>query len=246
MYSPSSAYQTPIRALLQVDTMNTINFIINLTNNAVTYYKDSDLNKRYNECYDIQIILNDKEIIPQICSDRLWKAYRGTGVTPHLLDSVLMALEDYVLSYVEKLTKEEATALCLYLLRKSNNVSITAVVMSAVIAFPDKLFDICCVLLKSKELFLLDRARLSKEYSVNYFRGLIPRNKMFDDERLKTNKKEFRKKPSKILFYSTKYIQVIYRKMNSNNDLTDYILLLTLHQLILKMAPNSSGVFPSD
>lgn len=194
MYSPSSAYQTPIRALLQVDTMNTINFIINLTNNAVTYYKDSDLNKRYNECYDIQIILNDKEIIPQICSDRLWKAYRGTGVTPHLLDSVLMALEDYVLSYVEKLTKEEATALCLYLLRKSNNVSITAVVMSAVIAFPDKLFDICCVLLKSKELFLLDRARLSKEYSVNYFRGLIPRNKMFDDERLKTNKKEFRKK----------------------------------------------------
>jgi len=51
---------------------------------------------------------------------------------------------------------------------------------------------------------------------------------------LRPIKKNSGKKPSKILFYSTKYIQVIYRKMNSNNDLTDYILLLTLHQLILK------------
>lgn len=194
IYSPSSAYQTPIRALLQVDTMNTINFIINLTNNVVTYYKDSDLNKRYSECYDIQIILNDKEIIPQICSDRLWKAYRGTGVTPHLLDSVLMALEDYVLSYVEKLTKEEATALCLYLLRKSHNVLITAVVMSAVLAYPDKLFDISCVLLRTKELFYLDKSRFLNEHKANMFRGLNPRHKRFDEERKISNNKEFRKK----------------------------------------------------
>ncbi|MBO5320150.1 MAG: hypothetical protein J6B01_10150 [Ruminococcus sp.] len=50
------------------------------------------------------------------------------------------------------------------------------------------------MLLRTKELFYLDKSRLSKEHGVNYFRGLSPRNKKFDDERIKSNKKEFRKK----------------------------------------------------
>ena len=54
--------------------------------------------------------MSDEENSTQICSDRLWKTYRGTGVTPHLLESVLMALEEYVLLYVEELTKKEAIA----------------------------------------------------------------------------------------------------------------------------------------
>lgn len=193
-YYPPSAYQTPIRALLQVEPMKTIDFIIDLTNNVATTYKESALNENDSECDEIQIVLNDKEIISQICSDRLWKIYRGTGVATNLIESVLMAFEEYVLLYVEKFTKEDATALCLYLLRKSNNVAITAVVMSAVISYPDKLFEVSCILLKTKELFFLDRSRFLCEHEANMFRGLNPRNKRFDDERIMTNKKEFRKK----------------------------------------------------
>ncbi|MBO5320151.1 MAG: hypothetical protein J6B01_10155 [Ruminococcus sp.] len=136
MYFPSSAYQTPVYAVLQMQTMKTIDFIIDLTNNAATNYKDSDLNKHYHECCEIQIVLSDEEIISQICSDRLWKAYRGTSVTPHLLESSLMALEDYLMLYVKSKSKEEAIELCSYLLKNSNNVAITAVVLSAVIAYP--------------------------------------------------------------------------------------------------------------
>lgn len=190
-YYPTSAYQTPIRALLRKNPEKTIDFIIDLTNNAAKSYEESELNKNYNECYEIKLVLSEKEVVSQICSDRLWKIHRGTGVAPHLLESVLMALEDYVLSYVEQLTKEDAVALCYHLLENSNNAAITAVVMSAVIAYPDKLFEISCILLKTKELFDLDRSRLLREDEANMFRGL---NKRFDDERRCSNDKEFRKK----------------------------------------------------
>ncbi len=193
-YYPPSAYQTPIRALLQVEPMKTIDFIIDLTNYVATTYKESALNENDSECDEVQIILNEKEKISQICSDRLWKIHRGTGVSTHLLESILMAFEEYVLLYVEKFTKEDATALCLYLLRKSNNVAITALVMSTVIAYPDKLFDIACILLKSKELFFFDRSRFLSEHEANMFRGLNPRHKRFDEERKISNNKEFRKK----------------------------------------------------
>ncbi|MBR5683229.1 MAG: hypothetical protein IKW96_08125 [Ruminococcus sp.] len=193
-YYPPSAYQTPIWALLQADPKKTIDFIIGLTNKAATAYKESALNEKDGECDEIQIILNEKEMISQICSDRLWKIYRGTGVATNLIESLLMAFEKYVLLYVEKFPKEVSTALCLYMLRNSNNVAITAVVMSAVIAYPNKLFEVSCILLKTKELFFLDRSRFLCEHEANMFRGLRPRNKIFDNERLMTNKKEFRKK----------------------------------------------------
>ncbi len=190
-YYPTSAYQTPIWALLRKNPEKTIDFIIDLTNNAAKSYEESELNKNYNECYEIKLVLSEKEVVSQICSDRLWKIHRGTGVAPHLLESALMALEDYVLSYVEQLTKEDAVALCYHLLENSNNAAITAVVMSAVIAFPDKLLEISCILLKTKELFVLDRSRFINEREANMFRGL---NKRFDDERRLSNDKQFRKK----------------------------------------------------
>ena len=193
-YYPSSAHQTPIWALLRTEPQKTIDTILGLTNHAAKCYKDSDLNKQYNECSEIRIILSDEANSTQICSDRLWKTYRGTGVTPHLLESVLMALEEYVLLYVEELTKKDAIDLCLYLLRNSNNVAVTAVVMSAVIAYPNKLFDVSCILLKTKELFDLDRSRLLREDEANMLRGLNPRYKRFDEERKISNNKEFRKK----------------------------------------------------
>lgn len=192
-YNPSSAHQTPIWALLRTEPQKTLDIILGLTNHAAKCYKDSNLNKQYNECSEIRIILSDEENSTQICSDRLWKTYRGTGVTPHLLESVLIALEEYVLLYVEELTKKEAIDLCLYLLRNSNNVAVTAVVMSAVIAYPNKLFDVSCILLKTKELFDLDRSRLSREDEANMLRGLNPRYKRFDEERKISNNKEFRK-----------------------------------------------------
>lgn len=190
-YYPSSAYQTSMLMLLRSDPKRGIGFILKLINYSANCYIKSRFN---DECDEIQIILNEEERITQICSDRLWKIHRGTGVAPHLLESILMALEDFLLQYVNSVSKDAAIALCLYLLKCSNNVAITAVVLSAVLANPYKLLDISCVLLKTKELFVLDRSRFLSEYSSNFLKGVNSINKRFDDERLCSNNQEFRKK----------------------------------------------------
>ena len=204
-YHPTSAFQTPLHALLKNIPKQSIDFIINLSNYCADYYKDSSLNKKIIECCEIQIRLTPTEYINQICSDRLWKIHRGTGVAPNVLESILMAFEDFLLNYVNDASEENAKALCLYLLRNSNNVSITAVVLSAILAYPDKLFDISCILLKTKEIFEFDISRLISESSANFFRGMPGNNQLFDKERLASNKKDFRKKAFKdiLLYYQT-------------------------------------------
>lgn len=193
-YYPASSYQTPLFALLRIEPQKSIDFIIKLMNHAALNYSQSELNENYSECSEIEIIFDDKLHISQICSGNLWKIYRGTGAAPNVLQSILMALEEYLLQYVNSFTKTNAEALCFYLLKSSNNVAITAVILSAVIAYPDKLFDVSCVLLRTKELFHLDKIRLLSERESNYFKGFNPRYKLFDDERIKSNQQEFRKK----------------------------------------------------
>ena len=196
-YYPSSAFQTPLVALLSVAPQQSIDFIINLSNCFSDCYKDSPLNKEYNECFNFSIKLTQTETINQICSDRLWQMHRGTGVAPDLLESVLMALERFLLKCVEEASETEAKELCLYCLRKSNNVAITAIVLSVIIANPDKLFDVSCILLKTKEVFWLDNSRLTAESSANLCRGMLGKNQLFDKERIESNNKEFRKKSFK-------------------------------------------------
>lgn len=183
-YYPSSAYQTPIYYLLKTAPRNCIDFIVDLTNYCANSYKESSLNSDDNECHEIQIKISKKETIIQICSGRLWKIHRGSGVAPDLLESVLMALERWMLEYIKDISDDDATALCFYLLRKSNNVAITSLVLSVVMAYPEKLFDISCVLLHTKEVFYYDFSRQNAELDLQYTIGLISDRKLFYKERL--------------------------------------------------------------
>ena len=196
-YYPSSAFQTPIFALLNNAPKQSIDFILNLSNHAAECYKNSSLNNESEECYEIQITLTKTENTNQICSDRLWKIHRGTGTAPYILESILMAFEEYVLTYIGNVSENEAKDFCLYLLRNSNNASITAIVISAITAYPNKLFEISCILLKTKEIFMLDKSRLIAESSANFLRGMPGKNQLFDKERINSNNKEFRKKSFK-------------------------------------------------
>ena len=52
-------------------------------------------------------------------------------------------------------------SICMYLLRNSKSASIAAVVVSLVLAQPEKLFDIAKILFRTKEFFLYDLTRWS-------------------------------------------------------------------------------------
>lgn len=188
-YHPASAFQTPIYWLLQFSLRKTIDFILDFTNKTVQSYVDSDHD---NTVEEIEIIIDDKAKTKQFISHSLWNMYRGTGspVTPYLLQSIHMALEKYLM----KISKTEDETLIeswlVYLITKSKSASITSVVTSVVLAYPDKLFNVAKILFKTSEFFLYDRIRVSSEYQAEmlYSRGhgLDYKNKIFNDERIKT------------------------------------------------------------
>ena len=192
-YRPSSAYQTPVILLLKTSPRTCLDFIVDLMNYCATSYKESRLNKDLNECQEVSIRISNNETVKQICSDRLWKIHRGSGVAPSLLESVLMALERWMLEYVNNVSDEKAVSLCLYLLRKSNNVAITSLVLSVVMAYPQKLFDISCVLLHTKEVFICDISRLQAELDLQFVIGLYKSQENFYNERIKSLNLPFRK-----------------------------------------------------
>jgi len=185
-YYPSSALKTPISQLLILAPVETVNFILSFVNKAVETYASSSLN----EAEEIKIIINDHTIISQFISRRLWNAFRGNQVSTNLLESIHMALERWLLILVApNVSKEIFESWCLYLIKNSKSASITAVVSSAVLAHPFKLFNIAKILFRTKELFYYDRERAIFDISGDSLSMLgffpNPRDEIYTNERTK-------------------------------------------------------------
>ena len=188
-FSPASSLQTPIKSLLLFSFKNTIDFILNFTNKTVESYMNSDINDSIEE---IEIHVSDKIKVKQVISQSLWHLYRGNSspVTPYLLQSIHMALEKHLMDIAKKNKPEIIESWLIYLIKESKSASITSVVTSVVLAFPDKLFNVAEILFSCHKLFLYDNFRAVSEYqakslySIGY--GLNYRDKKYSDERIKT------------------------------------------------------------
>lgn len=196
---PPSALQTPIKTLLQFARQETLDFILAFTNKAVEAYQQSELSQ--NETEEIKLHITSKKTVTQLASHRLWGLYRGSEAASDLLQSVLIALEKWLLEYVRDASKEDAEKVCMYLLEQSNSVAIVAVVISAVMSQPYKLFDVAAVLLRSKALFPYDKARyvqdLTRKSQLEMLNGIASSSsyetKMHQDERIAAADDEHRK-----------------------------------------------------
>ncbi|HBY57712.1 MAG TPA: ATPase [Candidatus Atribacteria bacterium] len=196
-YFPSSAFQTPIFQLLRFAPKATIDFILSFINKTVECYAKSELK---NEVEEIEVLINEKEIIKQYISNRLWNMYRGTQTSTSLLESIHMALEKWLLENAKSTSKEVLESWCLYLIKNSKSASTTAVVTSVVLAQPYKLFNIAKILFQTKEFFLYDSSRmmfdqqqksrlvaLKNNFPSNY------RNEIYENERIKACEDSHRK-----------------------------------------------------
>ena len=197
-YFPSSAYQTPIYWLLQFSLKNTIDFILDFTNKTVECYAKSDLDK--NEVKEVKVIIDDCSSLKQYISDRLWNTYRGTQVSTHLLASIHMALEKLFLERGKDADSKTLENWLLYLLKNSKSASISAVVTSIVLAYPEKTFNVAKILFQTKDFFYYDTARftldLQQKNSLQMLRdsfGSNYKNKIYEEERLKACDDEHRK-----------------------------------------------------
>ncbi len=157
-YYPASAYQTPIYALLMTDLKLALNFIIDLINYSSKKYAESSLDKGQVET--ATLFLDDGKNISLPISTRLWCMYRGTQVSPHLLESILMSLERFFLER-GKSTKSETLEYYLnYILARAESSALVAVVASIVCAFYEKTFNVAKILFRTKEFFFYDSSRM--------------------------------------------------------------------------------------
>src|SRR5258708_6170099 len=158
-YYPASAFQTPIFALLQAAPRETVDFILAFTNRSIEYFANTEFAKH--EVEEIEIIVDpDGHPIKQYICHRIWNIYRGTQVAPALLESIHMALERWLLGYARAAKPEIVEIWCLYLIKNSRSASITALVTSAALAEPSKLFNVAKILFRTEDLFFFDTSRL--------------------------------------------------------------------------------------
>jgi hypothetical protein len=187
-YFPASSYQTPIYWLLQFALKDTIDFILEFTNKTTESYAKSQMGK--NEVEDAEVFIEKGKPSKQFISTRLWCTYRGTQVSPNVLESMHMALEKFFLENWKKADSKALESWLIYLLSKAKSASISGVVASIVLAYPEKTFNAANILFRTKEFFLYDTERLvldqTQKSSLLSLRnlGTLPKNQMHEDERL--------------------------------------------------------------
>jgi Cdc6-like AAA superfamily ATPase len=189
---PASAFQTPTLRLLQVTPVETVKFLLRFINKSIEYFAKSEFAEH--EVREISLYIDDQTKTTQFISHRLWNLYRGTQASPTLLESLHMALERWLLDEAKAGSTETIAPVCFYLLQNSRSASITAVVVSAVISQPSKLYEVAKHLFRTKEIFAFDQARAQLESSTkSHFSIAHDPDRHFVNERLATCDQPYRK-----------------------------------------------------
>jgi hypothetical protein len=160
---PASAYHGPYLQMLWHHPNRGVDFILRLINRACEAYGHPNNRYAYIEPPGtIKIQLPGGEWREQFANGRLWGAYRGMGVIPHCFESALMALEHWLLEKAKR-GDPELEAVLVDLLRRSNNVGITAVVASVAVAHPTQAGEAAYSLLTCRLLLRADHDRSVQE-----------------------------------------------------------------------------------
>jgi hypothetical protein len=207
-FFPASGRKGPFEHLLRFHHKIGLTFILELLNRAAEAYARSDLDSpdRYSAIpmiqvkspEQIEIQLDDATSVKQYASDRLWLGYRGHSVLPYVLQSALMALENWLITIAEEPgSPERLESLFDYILRNSNSVMPTAVLASLAIGFPNKLAKAALPLLRTPQLYELDIVRMTQERGANDWNMFAyqrdPFSEIYADERRKASLRPWRR-----------------------------------------------------
>jgi hypothetical protein len=187
-FFPASAYRGPFPPLLQHHPREGLAFIISVFNHSAEWYAHPRARSEYVEPpFEMMLTFTDGTSRTQWCNTRLWNLYRGTSVGPYVLQSLLMALERWLLEVAEARPRE-LDGVLMNILQRSNSAALTAVVASVATAFPHASAETLLALLCAPWCILLDRQRLANESKVpskmrSFMPQLDPRNEVYEEER---------------------------------------------------------------
>ena len=164
---PSGIYKTPVCNLLFNNWQQGVDFLLEMVNHCTSHYVKSR-EARGDEVVEVQLHLSDGHWVKQSGNHVLWQAYRGTTVSSYLLESLLMSLEAYLLRMAKmntEVSQENVKFLFDYLLRRSNSVAISGVLVSVAIAHPQEVGEAMLPLLGIREFYDWDIHRALEDYT---------------------------------------------------------------------------------
>jgi hypothetical protein len=189
-YFPASALRGPFYPLLQWNREKGVALILKLLNIATERFVTSRFHEGYeDEPIELEVRMHDGSVQKQWANARLWMIHRGSIPAPGVMESALMTLEKWLLDLAD--TDFDLGPLLFSLLKRSNNVAITSVVASVIIAHPKKFGDVALSLLRVPEFFSLDRVRYIQDQTpVSAFStGFeLPEHRLYYDERAASDK----------------------------------------------------------
>lgn len=188
-FFPPSAYRGPFLSLLRLHPRQGLDFIIEIFNHSAEWYAHPRVRSDIERPFEITLTFADGTSRKQWCNARLWNLYRGTSVGPDILQSLLMALERWLLEYAKEYPHELDTVL-LDILRRSDSAALTAVVASVATAYPHASGETLLVLFRSTQCIRLDRQRLANEWQALSKLSILQLNakyKVYIEEREKAD-----------------------------------------------------------
>jgi hypothetical protein len=247
---PSSAFRGVFIYLLRCHPRQAIDFLLALLNHSARWYAEQRLPLEFVEPPEqVTLTLSDGTTQPQWSNARLWNLYRGTSVGPYVLQSALMALENWLLNFGET-NPQQLDTLLVSILKRSETAAITSVAASVATAFPRQCPETLLALLSCREYILLDRARMAQESQAQFMTSMIPGwragERIFTDERESSNAKPHRRHDLEAAIANvqlTEYVERVYAMLDAHRNAMppvdqqneeDRIWRLALHRMDLR------------
>ncbi len=223
LYGPACAFKTPLLILLENEFDKALEYIVGFTNGIIDFILKN--NFRGEKLEEIKIFLRTGNYVVQYGNQSLWELYRGSirDSYPEIVTSMHMALERVLLKIAEDEKNDTVLFGAIdYILSNSKSVSLTAVVSSIVLAYPERLYTYAIDLFKTIELFKWDSTRLQDENMFPFFyRMETLQDKFAAKERLDTLEQAFRKHSLEALCVEYQYIRKI--EIEQHNKLVNDI-----------------------
>lgn len=186
---PPSALRGPWAYLLNYHAKKALDFYIMVFNHSADWYVHPRFHNSLEQAWEVELTFADGSTHKQWMNGRLWGLYRGLSNGPHPLESMLMALEGWLLE-LGKHFPERLDSILVDILRRSNNAALSAVVGSVATAYPLFAGEALLVLLSVRDFIEVDRSRLVGEQQTTLMSGLFttsPDHLVYEMERKTAN-----------------------------------------------------------
>jgi tRNA A37 threonylcarbamoyladenosine biosynthesis protein TsaE len=185
-FFPASAIRGPWMHLLRYHPRKGLDFFIAIFNHSADWYAHPRVHDRLESPWEVELTFADGSTRKQWVNPRLWNFYRGTQAGPYVLQSLLMAFENWLLD-VAKNHPKQLDGVLVEILRRSDSAALAGVVASVATAHPHESGEALLVLLSAPDYIVFDRQRMALERRATGLAGMIPSlrgdHKIYEQER---------------------------------------------------------------